>query len=112
LSAVAAGPGRLWGSQYPFERNHLQRTLVLLGLGSVLGVTVILLVHGDVQRVLGMALIGLGALSALAAASRHRYVRETLDGFTILRTRDGRFVLASAVALAVTAVLVALLVLE
>jgi hypothetical protein len=108
---VATGPGRLWGAQYPFERNHLQRTLVLLGLGSVLGVTVILLVHGEVDRVIGMVLVGLGVMSALAAASRHRYVRETLLGFTVLRTRDGRFVLGSAVALAVTAALVALLIL-
>lgn len=104
-------PGMLWGDQYPFERNHLQRTLTLIGLGGVFAVTVILLVHADVTGVLGISLVCSGVVCALAAVSRHRYVMETRLGFVILRTRGGRFVLGSALAFAVIGVLVALLVL-
>ena len=103
-------PGKLWGDQYPFERNHLQRTMTLIGLGGVFAVTVILLVHADVTDVLGISLICAGVVSALAAVSRHRYVQETRLGFVILRTRGGRLVLGSALAFAVAGVLVALLV--
>lgn len=102
--------GKLWGDQYPFERGHLQRTMTLIGLGSVFAVTAILLVHGEFTSVLGISLICAGVVSAGAAVSRHRYVQETRLGFVILRTRGGRFVLGSALAVAVVSVLVALLV--
>lgn len=104
-------PGRLWGDQYPFERNHLQRTMTLVGLGGVFAVAVILLVHADVTGVLGISLICAGVVSALAAVSRYRYVQETRLGFVILETRGGRFVLGSALAFAILGVVVALLVL-
>lgn len=103
-------PGKLWGEQYPFERNHLQRSMTLIGLGGVFTVTVILLVHADVTAVLGLSLVCAGVVSALAAASRHRYVQETDLGFVILRTRGGRFVFGSALAVVVVGVLVALLI--
>jgi len=108
---MSTKPGKLWGDQYPFERNHLQRTMTLLGLAGVFAVTVILLVHADVTGVLGISLICAGVVSALAAVSRHRYVQETRLGFVILKTRRGRFVLGSALAFAVLGVVVALLVL-
>ncbi|MGA7134405.1 MAG: hypothetical protein WBZ15_19050 [Mycobacterium sp.] len=104
-------PRRLWGEQYPFERNHLQRTMTLIGLGGVFAVTVILLVHADVTSILGISLICAGVVSALTAVSRHRYVRETRLGFVILKTRGGLFVFGSALAFVVVDVLVALLVL-
>ena len=104
-------PGKLWGAQYPFERNHLQRTMTLIGLGGVFSVTVMLLVHADVTTILGISLICAGVVSALAAVSRHRYVQETHLGFAIVKGRGGRFVLGSALAFAVVGVLVALLVL-
>jgi hypothetical protein len=104
-------PPKLWGEQYPFERNHLQRTMTLIGLGGVFAVTVILLVHAGVGSILGISLICAGILSALAAVSRHQYVRETRLGFVILETRGGLFVLGSAFAFVVVGVLVALLVL-
>jgi hypothetical protein len=103
-------PGKLWGDQYPFERNHLQRTMTLIGLGGIFAVTVILLLHADITRLLGISIIGGGVVSALAALSRHQYVQETRLGFVILETRGGRFVLGSALAFAVVGVLVALLV--
>jgi uncharacterized membrane protein HdeD (DUF308 family) len=105
------GTGKLWGDQYPFERNHLQRTMTLTGLGGVFAVTVILLVHAESTAVLGISLICAGVVSALAAASRRRYVQETRLGFVILRTRGGGFVFGSALAVAVVSVFVALLVL-
>ncbi|HEY1839909.1 MAG TPA: hypothetical protein VGG53_06720 [Mycobacterium sp.] len=104
-------PQRLWGEQYPFERNHLQRTMTLIGLGGVFAVTLILFVHAGVSTILGISLICAGILSALAAVSRHQYVRETRHGFVILETRGGSFVLGSSLAFAVVGVLVALLVL-
>ncbi len=104
-------PGRLWGDQYPFERNHTQRSITLVGLGGVFAVAVILLVHADVTGVLGISLICAGVVSALAAASRRRYVQETRLGFDILKIRSGRFVLGSALAFAVLGVVVALLIL-
>lgn len=106
-----AKPGELWGDQYPFERNHLQRAMTLTGLCGVFAVAVILLVHADVTSVLGIALICAGAVSALAALSRHRYVQETRLGFAMLRARGGRFVFGSALAFAVVGVFVSLLVL-
>jgi uncharacterized membrane protein YidH (DUF202 family) len=104
-------PGRIWGEQYPFERNHLQRTMTLIGLGGVFAVTVSLLFHAGVSSLLGISLICAGILSALAALSRHRYVREIRLGFVILKTRGGSFVLGSSLAFVVVGVLVALLVL-
>ncbi len=104
-------PPRLWGEQYPFERNHLQRTMTLVGLGGVFAVTVTLLVHARVSNILGISLICAGILSALAAVSRHQYVRETRLGFVIPKTRGGVFVLGSALAFVVVGVLVAMLVL-
>lgn len=104
-------PRRLWGEQYPFERNHLQRALTLIGLGGVFAVTMTLLVHASVSGILGISLICAGILSAFAAVSRHQYVRETSLGFVILETRGGLFVLGSALAFAVIGVLVALLIL-
>ena len=106
-----AKPGNLWGDQYPFERNHLQRMVTLIGLGGVFVVTAILLVHADVTGVFGISLICAGVVSAFAAVSRRRYVQETRLGFVVLRTRGGQFVLGSALAFAVVGVLVALLVL-
>ncbi len=108
---MATRPGRLWGAQYPFERNHLQRGITLLGLGGVFGVTTILLVHADVQQTLGVALLAAGVVSGLAALSRNRYVEETRHGFAVLRTRGGGFVVGSALATGLVAVLVVLLVL-
>lgn len=101
---------RLWGRQYPFERNHLQRTLTLLGLASVFAAAVILLSEQDVGEVLGISLVGVGLTMGLAALSRMRYVRETQIGFLILQTRDARFVFASAAGFVVAAALVAVLV--
>ncbi|MCX2933857.1 hypothetical protein ORI20_26655 [Mycobacterium sp. CVI_P3] len=103
-------PGKLWGSQYPFERNHVQRSMTLAGLAGIFAVAVILLVHADVTSVLGISLICVGVVSALAAASRHRYVQETQLGYAILRTRGGWFVLGSAVAFAIVSVVVTLLI--
>lgn len=109
MSEKNAG-GELWGRQHPFERTHLQRTMTLLGLASVLGVTVILLVDSRVVAVFGVCFIGAGVLSGLAAASRLRYVRESRLGFAIVETRDGRFVLGSAAGFVVVGLLVTLLV--
>lgn len=103
-------PSRLWGEQNPFERNHLQRTMTLIGLGGVFAVTVTLLFHAGVSSLLGISLICAGILSALAALSRHEYVRETRLGFVILETRGGSFVLGSSLAFVVVGVLVARLV--
>jgi hypothetical protein len=103
--------GRLWGNQYPFERNHLQRAMTLTGLAAVFAVAVILLVHAQFGGVLGVSLILAGVVSALAAGSRHRYVRETRLGFAILNTRGSGFVLGSAFATGVVGVLVTLLIL-
>ncbi len=83
----------------------------LLGLGSVLAVTIILLVADNRSDVLGLTLIALGLISGLAAVSRRRYVQETLIGFDILRMRGGRFILGSALTFLVTAALVAILIL-
>lgn len=106
-----AEPSRLWGAQYPFERNHLQRTMTLVGLGGVFAVTVILLAHARISSILGVSLVGGGLLSALAALSRNRYVRATRLGFDILATRGGLFVIGSALMFAAVGVLVSLLVL-
>jgi len=102
--------GKLWGDQYPFERNHLQRQMTLAGLGTVFGVTAILLVHAEYAGVVGVSLILTGVIAALAAASRMRYVRETRIGFAILKTRGGLFVLGSALAVGVVGMLVVLLI--
>jgi hypothetical protein len=85
--------------------------MTLIGLGGVFAVTVILLVHAGVSIIFGISLICAGIFSALAAVSRHQYVRETSLGFVILETRGGLFVLGSSLALVVVGVLVALLVL-
>jgi hypothetical protein len=85
--------------------------MALIGLGGVFAVTLILFVHSDVKSILGISLICAGIVSALAAVSRHIYVRETRLGFVILETRGGSFVLGSALAFVVVGVLVALLVL-
>ncbi|MEZ5131847.1 MAG: hypothetical protein R2763_09080 [Mycobacterium sp.] len=103
--------GKLWGRQYPFERNHLQRAMALTGLAGVFGVTTVLLVHADVQAVFGISLLYAGVVSAVAAVSRHRYVRETRIGFAILRSRGGGFVIGSALAFIAVGILVTLLVL-
>lgn len=102
----------MWGQQYPFERNQLQRTMALVGLGGVFAVTVILLVHANVARTLGIALVCAGVVSALAAGSRCRYDTETRHGFIILQTRGGRFVLGSALAVMVVGLLVVLLIFD
>lgn len=106
-----ANPGKVWGAQYPFERNHLQRSMTLTSLGGVCAVAVILLVHANVAGVLGISLICAGGLSMLAAVSRSRYVDETGHGFGILRTRGGGFVLASTFLFCLAGVLVTLLIL-
>ena len=102
--------GRLWGAQYPFERNHLQRMMTLIGMGGLFAVTVILLAHADIVDVFGITLMCAGALSAGAAFSRRRYEQETRLGFAILAVRGGRFVRVSALAFALVAVWVALLI--
>ncbi len=109
---MPAEPGRVWGEQYPFERNQLQRSISLLALGGVFSVSVILLVHGDRDTTLGVALVAAGVVTGLAAASRHRYVREVRHGVDALRDRGGGFVLASALALVVVAGFVVALVLQ
>ena len=101
---------KVWGEQYPFERNDLQRSMTLTALGGVFAVTLILLVHADVAAVVGISLVCAGVVSALAAASRHRYVRETRLGFGILRTRGGGFVIGSALVFCVVGVFVVLLI--
>ncbi|MCB0933569.1 MAG: hypothetical protein KDB71_16945 [Mycobacterium sp.] len=108
---MSTEPERLWGVQYPFERNHLQRAMALTGLGGVFAVTVILLVHANIKATFGISLIYAGVMSALAALSRQRYVAETRIGFAILKTRGGLFVLGSAVAFVPIAVLVCVLIL-
>ncbi len=107
---MTRGPGQLWGNQYPFERNRLQRTMTLLGLAGAFAIAIILLVHANITAVLGISLICAGVVCAGAALSRHRYVRETRIGFVILDTRGGWFVFGSAAAFAVLGVLVAVLV--
>lgn len=104
-------PGQLWGIQYPFERNQLQRTMTLTGLGGVFAVTLILLVHANIGAVVGITFIYAGAMVALAALSRQRYVTETRIGFAILKTRGGMFVLGSALTFAAVGVLVCRLIL-
>ena len=107
---MATGAGRLWGRQYPFERQHLQRNMTMLTLAGLLSVTLILRVGTDPSRVLGAGLVSAGLVSAVAAVSRHRYVREARRGFAILASRDGRFVFGSAAAFVLVAVFVLLLV--
>lgn len=102
---------RLWGRQHPFERNHLQRSMTLLGLGGVFAVSTLLLAELDVLEIFGLSLVCAGLLVGLAAASRSRYVRETQLGFQILHTRDGRFVYGSATGFVVVALFVTVLVL-
>lgn len=102
----------MWGSQHPFERNYLQRSMTLAALAMLGAVSLILLVHDDLHVLAGIALICAGAGAGLAALSRQRYVRETEVGFAILRTRDGRFVLASAVTFVAVGVLAILVILS
>ncbi len=108
---MARPAGRVWGRQQPFERQHLQRAITLLGLGALSTTLVVLLASAHPARTLGSALVGVGLVCALAAASRHRYVRESRLGFAMLATRDGRFVLGSALAFLVVAGLAVLVVL-
>lgn len=91
-------PAKLWGAQYPFERNALQRTMTLIALGGVFAATLLILVDTDPAAAVGISLICAGGLSALAALSRLRYVRESRMGFGILETRGGGFVFGSALA--------------
>ena len=86
--------------------------MTLAGLGVLGAVSLILLVHDDAHMLPGIALIYAGAGTGLAALSRRRYVRETRVGFAILRTRDGRFVLASAAAFVAVGVLAILIILS
>lgn len=104
-------PGKLWGRQYPFERNELQRSMTLTALGGVFAAAVIILIHADITALLGILLICAGSISAFAAESRRRYVRESRLGFDILRTRGGGFVVGSALAFGVVGVLVTVLIL-
>lgn len=104
-------PGRVWGRQQPFERQHLQRAITLLGLGALATTLVVLLAGAHPARALGTGLIGVGLVCALAAASRQRYVRASRVGFAALASRDGRFVLGSALAFVVVAGLAVLVVL-
>jgi len=98
VSKRQSPPQQLWGVQHPFERNHLQRSMVLVVLAMLGAVSLILLVHESLHVLAGFALICAGAGVGFAALSRQRYVRETKVGFAILQTRDGRFVMASAAA--------------
>ncbi|MCW1958398.1 MAG: hypothetical protein KIH64_007600 [Mycobacterium sp.] len=105
------GTGRLWGAQYPFERNALQRNMTLIALGGVFVAALLLIARVDLAAVLGISLMGAGVISVLAAVSRLRYVRESRMGFDILNTRGGGFVSGSALAFGVVGVLVAALIL-
>ncbi|MDO8107699.1 hypothetical protein Q6348_10880 [Isoptericola sp. b441] len=102
----------VWGRQQAFERQHLQRALTLLGLTSVLGAILIILAGTDPVRAVGATLVGLGVIVALAAMSRRRYETDARAGFAVLRSRDGTFVLGSAVAFLVVAALAAVLMLS
>lgn len=108
---MAPPTGRVWGRQHPFERQHLQRAITLVGLGSVSAALVVLLASAHPGRAVGSALVCVGVVCGLAAASRHRYVRESRVGFAIVASRDGRFVLATALAFLVAAGLAVLVVL-
>lgn len=107
---MGSGPPQVWGRQQPFERNLLQRTLTVIALGAVLATTVVLLVNTNAAGVIGITSICLGLLCALAAVSRHRYVRETKMGFGLLRSRDGRFVIGTAVQFVITTLFVVVLI--
>lgn len=111
MSKRPSPPQQLWGPQHPFERNQLQRSTTLAALAILGGVSLILLVHDDPHVLAGIALICAGAGAGLAALSRQRYVRETEVGFATLRTRDGRFVLASAAAFVAVGVLAIIVIL-
>lgn len=102
--------GRLWGRQHPFERNHLQRSMTLLGLGEVFAVSTLLLAELDALAIFGLCLVCAGLLVGMAAASRSRYVRESQLGLQILHTRDGRFVYGSAAGFVLVGLFVAVLV--
>lgn len=107
---MGSGTPQVWGRQQPFERNQLQRLLTVFALGTVLAVMIVLLVDVDAAAVIGTASICAGLLCALAAASRHRYVREAAMGFVVLRSRDGRFVIGTAVQFVITALFVVVLI--
>lgn len=107
---MATGAGRLWGSQYPFERQHLQRNMTMLALAGLMSVTLILQVGTSPSKVLGVGLVIAGLVCVVAAVSRSRYDRETRHGFAILASRDGRFVFGSAATFVLVAVSVLLLV--
>jgi hypothetical protein len=108
---MSAEPEKLWGQQYPFERNQLQRGMVLTALGGVFAAAVIILVHAGVTVVLGILLVCTGVATAFAAESRRRYVQESRIGFDILSTRGGGFVFGSALAFGLVGVLVTVLIL-
>lgn len=108
---TAGRPGRVWGRQYPFERNQLQRDMALAGLVGVLAVAVLVLIHAQTRGVLGVAMICSGVLALLGAMSRRRYIQETRLGFTVLRDRGAGFVVGSALLFCVTGALVAAVVL-
>ena len=108
---MATDLGRAWGRQHPFERTHLQRARTLFALGAAFAAIVVLLASTHPARGLGGALVGLGLLLALAAASRRRYLDDARHGFAVLATRDGRMVLGSALGYLVVAGLAVLLVL-
>jgi hypothetical protein len=108
---MAPPPGRVWGRQQPFERQHLQRAITLLSLGTLATSLVALLASAHPARALGSALVSVGLACTLAAASRQRYVREARVGFAILASRDGRFVLGTALVFLVVAGLAVLVVL-
>lgn len=101
---------KVWGQQYPFERNQLQRTMTLVALGGLITVVAVILVRADVTAVIGISLVGAGLVCALAAVSRRRYVREARLGFGILHTRGGGFVLGSALAFCFAGAFVVLLI--
>ncbi len=101
---------KVWGAQYPFERNQLQRAMTLIAMVSLFAVVVIILIHAGVTGVLGISLLCAGVICALAAASRLRYVRESRLGFEILRTRGGGFVFGSALVFCVVGAFAAVLV--
>ncbi len=85
--------------------------MALIGLGTVSTATTVVMAGAHPARALGSALLSVGLVCGLAAGSRHRYVRESQLGFAILASRDGRFVLGSAVGLLVAAGLAVLAVL-
>lgn len=104
-------PVRVWGRQHPFERNHLQRSMLILSAFAELTVALVIVGRRRPLDELAVVLLGGGACCAAAAYSRARYEAEMRAGFSVLRRRsDARFVALSSVVLTATAVMTLLLI--